>query len=162
MYSKIARSACRRVYCGCRQISSALLDLKNVSTAALKLLYSSSGDLSYFRDAKLAVDFANDVAFQATNDFAFALSVFCTFLNISQSCFVASDPDNDQAIKGGVGLWISALVQSEAVCFAAECRGWATPQSFANAACQRMRIGSSPTSINISATVSVAMPRDAK
>jgi hypothetical protein len=37
--------------------------LKNVSTTALKLLYSSSGDLSYFWDAKLAVDFANDVAF---------------------------------------------------------------------------------------------------
>ena len=125
MYSKIALSACHRVYCGCGQISSALLDLKNVSTAALKLLYSSSGDLSYFRDAKLAVDFANDVAFQATIDFAFALSVFCTFLTISQSCFVASDPDNGQAIKGGVGLWISASVQSEAVCFAAECRDWA-------------------------------------
>ncbi len=91
--------------------------LKNVSMAALKLLYSSSGDLSYFWDAKLAVDFANDVGFQATIDFAFALSVFCTFLNISQSWFVASDPDNGQAIKGGVGLWISALVQSEAVCF---------------------------------------------
>ena len=125
MYSKIALSACRRVYCGCRQISSALLHLKNVSTAALKLLYSSSGYLSYFRDAKLAVDFANDVGFQATIDFAFALSVFCTFLTISQSCFVASHPDNGQAIKGGVGLWISALVQSEAVCFAAECRDWA-------------------------------------
>ena len=55
---------------------------KKVSTAALKLLYSSSDDLSYFWDAKLAVDFANDVAFQATNDFAFALSVFFTFLNI--------------------------------------------------------------------------------
>ena len=96
MYSKIALLACRRVYRGCRQISSALLDLKNVSTAALKLLYSSSGDLSYFGDAKLAVYFANDVALQATNDFAFALSVFCTFLNISQSCFVASDPDNGE------------------------------------------------------------------
>ena len=125
MYSKIALSACRRVYCGCRQISSVLLDLKNVPTAALKLLYSSSGDLSYFRDAKLAVDFANDVTFQATIDFAFALSVFCAFLNISQSWFVASHPDNGHAIKGGVGLWISALVQSEAVCFAAECRDWA-------------------------------------
>ena len=125
MYSKIALSACRRVYCGCRQISSVLLDLKNVSTAAMKLLYSSSSDLSYFRDAKLAVDFTNYVTFQATIDFTFALSVFCTFLNISQSCFVASDPDNGQAIKGSVGLWISALVQSEAVYFAAECRDWA-------------------------------------
>ena len=134
MYSKIALSACRRVYRGCRQISSALLDLKNVSTAALKLLYSSSGDLSYFRDAKLAVDFANDVAFQATIDFAFALSVFCTFLTISQSCFVASDPDNGQAIKGGVGLWISASVQSEAVCFAAECRDWANTKKLAEIA----------------------------
>jgi hypothetical protein len=63
--------------------SSALMVLKKVSTAALKLLYSSSSDLSYFWDAKLAVDFANDVAFQATNDFAFALSVFCMFLKIS-------------------------------------------------------------------------------
>ena len=125
MYSKIPLSACRRVYCGCRQISSALLDLKNVSTAALKLLYLSSGDLSYFRDTKLAVDFANNVAFQATIDFAFALSVFCTFLNISQRWFVSSDSDNGQAIKGGVGLWISASVQSEAVCFTAECRDWA-------------------------------------
>jgi len=125
VYSKIALSACHRVSNEWRQISSALMVLKNVSMAALKLLYSSSGDLSYFWDAKLAVDFANDVGFQATIDFAFALSVFCTFLNISQSWFVASDPDNGQAIKGGVGLWISALVQSEAVCFTAECRDWA-------------------------------------
>jgi hypothetical protein len=44
--------------------------LKNVSTAALKLLYSSSGLLERFRYAKLAIDFADDVAFQATNDFA--------------------------------------------------------------------------------------------
>ena len=122
MYSKMALSVCRRVSYEWRQISSALMDLKNVSTAALKLLYSSSGDLSYFWDAKLAVDFANDVAFQATTDFAFALSVFCTFFNISQSWFVASHPDNGHAIKGGVGLSISASVQSEAVCFAAGCR----------------------------------------
>ena len=121
----MANSVSLRVCHDLRQIISALMVLKNVSTAALKLLYSSSGDLSYFRDAKLAVDFANDVAFQAAIDFAFALSVFCTFLNISQSWFVASDPDNGQAIKGGVGLWISALVQSEAVCFTAECRDWA-------------------------------------
>ena len=108
-----------------RQISSALMVLNDVSTAALKLLYSSSGDLSYFWDAKLAVDFANDVAFQATNDFAFALSVFCTFLIISQSWFVASHPDCGHAIMGGVGLSISAWVQSEAVCFAAGGRDWA-------------------------------------
>ena len=111
MYSKMANSASLRVCHELRQIIWALMVLKNVSTAALKLLYSSSGDLSYFWDAKLAVDFANDVGFQATIDFAFALSVFCTFLNISQSWFVASDPDNGQAIKGGVGLWISASVQ---------------------------------------------------
>ena len=79
----MANSASLRVCHELRQIISAMMVLKNVSTAALKLLYSSSGDLSYFRDAKLAVDFANDVAFQATIDFAFALSVFCTFLNIS-------------------------------------------------------------------------------
>ena len=35
-----------------------------------------------------------------------------------------------------------------------------TPQSFANAASDRMRVGSSPTRINISATVSVAIPCD--
>jgi hypothetical protein len=35
MYSKIATSACRRVSHECRQISSALMVLKNVSTAAL-------------------------------------------------------------------------------------------------------------------------------
>ena len=62
MYSKMAISAFRRVSQGCRQISSALMVLKNVSTAALKLLYSSSGDLSCFRHTELAVDFADDVA----------------------------------------------------------------------------------------------------
>ena len=162
MYWKMALSACRRVYCGCGQISSALLHLKNVSTAALKLLYSSSGYLSYFRDAKLAVDFANDVGFQATIDFAFALSVFCTFLNISQSWFVASDPDNGQAIKGGVGLLNSPRFNRKRCVLPLHAGIGQTPQSFANAACQRMRVGSSPTSINISATVSVAMPCDAK
>ena len=43
MYSKIAISACLRVSHDRRQISSALLVLKNVSTAALMLLYLSSG-----------------------------------------------------------------------------------------------------------------------
>ena len=63
MYSKTAISAFRRVFQGCRQISSALMVLKNVSTAALKLLYSSSLDLGRFWDAKLAINFAHDVAF---------------------------------------------------------------------------------------------------
>jgi hypothetical protein len=35
MYSKIAVSACRLVSHECRQINSALMDLKKVSTAAL-------------------------------------------------------------------------------------------------------------------------------
>ena len=36
MYSKIALSACHRVSLDCRLINSALLDLKNVSTAGLE------------------------------------------------------------------------------------------------------------------------------
>ena len=75
---------------GLRQISSALMVLKKVSTAALKLLYSSSGDLSYFQYTELAVDFADDVAFQASNDLAFALPVFRAFLDICKCRFVAS------------------------------------------------------------------------
>jgi hypothetical protein len=39
MYSKIAISACRRVSHECRQISSALMVLKNVSTVALSGQY---------------------------------------------------------------------------------------------------------------------------
>jgi hypothetical protein len=63
MYSKIAISACLRVSHDCRHISSAFMVLKKVSTAALKLLYSSSLDLGRFWDAKLAINFAHDVAF---------------------------------------------------------------------------------------------------
>jgi len=42
MYLKISISASQRVSQECRQISAASTALKNVSTAALNLLYSSS------------------------------------------------------------------------------------------------------------------------
>ncbi|KMK64638.1 hypothetical protein IMCC21224_13173 [Puniceibacterium sp. IMCC21224] len=116
MYSKIATSACRRVAHDRRQISSALMVLKNVSTAALKLLYSSSLDLGQFWDAKLAIDFADDVAFQATNNLAFALPVFGAFLDISQCRFMASHSDNGDTIERSIGLAIATPVQSEPMC----------------------------------------------
>ena len=98
MYWKMAVSACRRVSQGRRQTSSALMVLKKVSTAALKLLYSSSGDLSCFRYTELAVDFADDLAFQASNDLAFALSVFRAFSDICKCRFVASHSNDSNTI----------------------------------------------------------------
>jgi hypothetical protein len=93
--------------------------LKKVSTAALKLLYSSSGDLRQFGNAELAVDFADDVAFQTANDFTLTLPIFCAFLDISERWFVASHPDDGDAVQGCIGLPVSASVQSKAVCFPA-------------------------------------------
>ena len=99
--------------------------LKNVSTDALKLLYSSSLNLGRFWDAKLAIDFADDVAFQTTNNLAFALPVFGAFLDISQCRFVASHSDNGNTIERSTSLSIAAWVQSKAMCFATSCGDWA-------------------------------------
>ncbi len=68
MYSKIAISACRRVSHDRRQINSALMVLKNASTATLKLLYLSTRGFQCFWPAKMGKDFPDDVAFQAAND----------------------------------------------------------------------------------------------
>jgi hypothetical protein len=65
------------------------MDLKNVSTMELKLLYSSSSDFDGLCHAQLAVNLPNDVALQTSNDLAFAFPIFCTFLDISSDLVFA-------------------------------------------------------------------------
>ena len=59
----------------------------------------------------MAVDFAGDVKLQATNNLAFALSVFCAFIDIGKRWFVASHSDDGHTIENGVGLSIAASVR---------------------------------------------------
>lgn len=67
--------------------------LKNVSIAALKLLYLSTRIFQCFWPAKMGEDFATDIAFQATNDLTFAFTVFGAFLNVCKCWFMASHSD---------------------------------------------------------------------
>ena len=92
------------------QISSDLMVLKSVSTTALKLLYLSSGKAGCFWPAELAEYLAHDVAFEAANDFPFALPIFCSFSDIGERGFMASHPDNRDTVKSCVGLPVSASV----------------------------------------------------
>ena len=116
MYRLRADLAAVRVWKIVLQTNSFLIVLNTVSTMALKLLYSSSSDLGRFRHTELALDFANYVALQAANDFAFALSVFRAFFDIGKCRFVAQHSDDGHAIECGISLSIAASVQSEPMC----------------------------------------------
>ena len=94
MYLKIAISVARRVCHECLQINSALIVLKKVSIAALKLLYLSIWFFQCFWPAKLGEDFTNDIAFKTANDFTFTFTVFGAFANICEGWFMASHSDN--------------------------------------------------------------------
>ncbi|AEI95577.1 hypothetical protein RLO149_c036520 [Roseobacter litoralis Och 149] len=94
----MAISACLLVCHDWRKINLALIVLKKVSTAALKLLYLSNGDLSRFGHAGLAVDLLDDLAFQATNDLAFTLPILYAFLDMGERWRVASHPDVGVAV----------------------------------------------------------------
>lgn len=120
--AQTATSASRLVGQDLRQSISALIVLKKVSTAELKLLYSSSRDFSCFGHTEMAVDFTDDVALQAPNYLAFALSVLRTLLDIGERWFVAPHPDDGHAIECCVGLSIAATIQTETAGFATGCR----------------------------------------
>ena len=92
------------------------------------------------------------------DDLTFALSVLCAFLDISKCWFMAPHSDYGNTIERSTSLSIAAWVQSEPMCFELYAGIGQRPQSFAKAACERRRVGSSPTVINISATVNVAIP----
>lgn len=101
--------------------------LKKVSTAALKLLYRSSRDFRCFWHTKLTVDFADYVAFQASDDLAFALSVFRALLDVGKRWFVAPHPDDCHAIECCVGLPVATTIQTETAGFAAGRRDGTNP-----------------------------------
>lgn len=157
MHSKRAISTSRRACQSLRQTNPAFSALKKLSTAELKLLYSSRHDFRCFRHTEQAIDFTEDVAFKISNDFVVALSVFGAFLDVGKRWFVAAPPDDGYTIECCVGLPIAASIQTEAVGFATGCRNWANTAELGK---ERMRVGSLPTRIDISAIVNVAMPSE--
>jgi hypothetical protein len=96
--------------------------LKNVSTVSLKLLYSSGSNLDHFWNTELAVDFADEVALQASNNLAFTFPILCAFLDISKRRFVAVHPDDGDTVECIVRLSVSASVEADAVRFPTGCR----------------------------------------
>ena len=119
MYSKIAISAALRVCQECRQISSALMVLKKVSIAALKLLYSSSGHVHARRCAEMAIDFPDDVPFEAPDDLALSLAVGRAFGDLGSCRGMTPHPNDGDAVERRIRLSIAASVQPHAVRLAA-------------------------------------------
>jgi len=69
------------------------------------------GDCSY-----VVVDLACDVAFEASDDFAFAESVCGSSFHVRDRGFVvAAETDHDDGPEGGVGLAVPGTVESVAV-----------------------------------------------
>ena len=88
----------------------------------LKLLYSSSSNFQLFGRADLVIYFANDIAFEASDDFAFALALLCSFFDVCERGFMATHSDNCYTIEGSICLPIAASVEPMTVGHAA--RGW--------------------------------------
>ncbi len=78
----------------------------------------SSGRGRGLRLADMSIDFAHDIAFQASNNLAFAFSFLGSFLNVGNRGFVTSHPHNGDAVERGISLPVAAPVQSESVCLA--------------------------------------------
>jgi hypothetical protein len=100
-------------------MSSAFTVLKNVSTAALMLLYLSSGASHGVRHTKMSVDFANDVAFQASYDLALTFTVDSSLCHVSLCRPMISHSDDGHAVECGIGLPVPAAIQAHAVSLAA-------------------------------------------
>jgi len=78
--------------------------LQNRSMTALMLLYLSSGDISGFRlRLDQVVGLADDVAFEASDDAAFAVSFGGAPVGLGDCGLVDSHADDD----GSVGGWVT-------------------------------------------------------
>src|SRR5690606_2440048 len=114
----MATSASWRVWNTVLQISSDFSVLKKVSTMALKLLYLSSYLVGAWQ-AEVTVDLADDVSLHAPHDLSGSFTLCSPSGSVSFRGCVISQPDDRHAIKGCIGLSVSAAIQPHAVCFAA-------------------------------------------
>jgi hypothetical protein len=115
-------SAWRRVGQVCRHSSSAFSDLKKVSTAALRLLYLSSGEQCRFRSTTLVKDFAGDVALQAPDNLSVAFSLFFALADVGNGVRVVSHSNDSYPVEGDICLPVATPIEPEAVGFTAGCR----------------------------------------
>ena len=115
MYWKMAVSACRRVSHVLRQISSALMVLKKVSTAALMFLCSSSGNRRRLWPAEGGEYLSYDASLDAAHDFSPRLA-FCRSPSGLDFRFMAVAHGHDgDTVEGGIGLPVAVAVQAHSV-----------------------------------------------
>ena len=80
------------------------------------LLYMSSGVFKYLGGLlDDRVDFASDIAFEATNDFALGHSFRKPSTQVGPRPQVVAQSDDDYAIEGGIGLAVAATVEPMSV-----------------------------------------------
>ena len=72
-----------------------------------------------FGDTKFAIDFADNIAFQAPSDLAFAFSLGSAFDHIALCGFVIPHSGDGDDVKGGIGLSVAPTVQAHSVGFSA-------------------------------------------
>src|SRR4051812_2251419 len=107
--------ASARVWKTVHQTSSLFSVLKNVSTMALMLLYSSSGSRACYDASKTAaemsVDLAGDEPFEAADDLALRQSFSEALAEIGECRRMTAHADDHDTVEGGVGLPIATAVQ---------------------------------------------------
>ena len=100
------------------------------------------------------VEFTGKETFEASNDLALGPVISGAAYDVGDGRLVELHPDDDGSIEGGVGLAVAAPIQPcRPVVIPEEAGIGHAPQSFAQAASERMRVGLSPERINNSAAV---------
>jgi hypothetical protein len=89
---------------GRRWITSALNRPMIVSASALKLLYLSSGHVHARRCAEMAIDFPDDVPFEAPDDLALSLAVGRAFGDVGSCRGMTPHPNDGDAVERRIRL----------------------------------------------------------